>query len=90
MCVLSTKFFQLHGRSREQRYTRSADWDYIDKCAKLADPVPLFGNGDILSFEDYNIHRENTSVAGMSIDFKKLLLLLSNYTFMVTNTEVDG
>ncbi|XP_005060263.1 PREDICTED: tRNA-dihydrouridine(47) synthase [NAD(P)(+)]-like [Ficedula albicollis] len=44
----------LHGRSREQRYTRSADWDYIAECARLARPMPLFGNGDILSYEDAN------------------------------------
>nr|XP_021400786.2 tRNA-dihydrouridine(47) synthase [NAD(P)(+)]-like [Lonchura striata domestica] len=44
----------LHGRSREQRYTRSADWLYIAECARLASPMPLFGNGDILSYEDAN------------------------------------
>ncbi|KAM6136897.1 LOW QUALITY PROTEIN: tRNA-dihydrouridine(47) synthase [NAD(P)(+)]-like [Pterocles gutturalis] len=44
----------LHGRSREQWYTRSADWDYIAECAKTASPMPLFGNGDILSYEDAN------------------------------------
>nr|XP_041577556.1 tRNA-dihydrouridine(47) synthase [NAD(P)(+)]-like isoform X2 [Taeniopygia guttata] len=44
----------LHGRSREQRYTRSADWHYIAECARLASPMPLFGNGDILSYEDAN------------------------------------
>lgn len=36
-------FLQLHGRSREQRYTKLADWDYISTCSKLASPVPLFG-----------------------------------------------
>ncbi|XP_061597785.1 tRNA-dihydrouridine(47) synthase [NAD(P)(+)]-like [Cololabis saira] len=56
----------LHGRSREQRYTKSADWDYIDTCAKLASPVPLFGNGDILSYEDAMKARE-TSVSGIMI-----------------------
>ncbi|XP_068021091.1 tRNA-dihydrouridine(47) synthase [NAD(P)(+)]-like [Melanerpes formicivorus] len=44
----------LHGRSREQRYTRSADWEYIAECARAASPMPLFGNGDILSYEDAN------------------------------------
>lgn len=35
---------QLHGRSRMQRYTKSADWDYISQCAQIASPMPLFGN----------------------------------------------
>ncbi|KAL1116494.1 hypothetical protein AAG570_004966 [Ranatra chinensis] len=43
----------VHGRSREQRYTRSADWGYIEECAAAASPVPVFGNGDILSYVDY-------------------------------------
>ncbi|XP_047240241.1 tRNA-dihydrouridine(47) synthase [NAD(P)(+)]-like isoform X2 [Girardinichthys multiradiatus] len=56
----------LHGRSREQRYTKLADWDYISTCAKLACPVPLFGNGDILSYEDAMKARE-TGVSGVMI-----------------------
>lgn len=47
----------LHGRTRQQRYTRLADWQYIGECAEIAqnqlDDLPLFGNGDILSHEDY-------------------------------------
>eukprot|EP00795_Rhopilema_esculentum_P014894 gene14894-6033_t len=57
----------LHGRSREQRYTRLADWEYINECASAASPMPLYGNGDILSFEDANLRRENTGVAGIMI-----------------------
>ncbi|XP_072304038.1 tRNA-dihydrouridine(47) synthase [NAD(P)(+)]-like [Eucyclogobius newberryi] len=56
----------LHGRSREQRYTKSADWDYISSCAELASPVPLYGNGDILSYEDAMKARE-TGVSGIMI-----------------------
>lgn len=43
----------VHGRSREQRYTRQADWQYIRQCAQEAAPLPVVGNGDILSYEDY-------------------------------------
>ncbi|XP_034561195.1 tRNA-dihydrouridine(47) synthase [NAD(P)(+)]-like isoform X2 [Notolabrus celidotus] len=56
----------LHGRSREQRYTKLADWDYITTCSKLASPVPLFGNGDILSYEDAMKAKE-TGVSGIMI-----------------------
>lgn len=48
----------LHGRSREARYTRSADWEYIETCAKAAAPCPVFGNGDILSYDDYVERRQ--------------------------------
>ncbi|KAG8181848.1 hypothetical protein JTE90_003995 [Oedothorax gibbosus] len=63
----SVSLITLHGRSREQRYTRSADWDYIDTCTKVANPIPLFGNGDILSYEDYNLRRKETGVSGVMI-----------------------
>lgn len=43
----------IHGRSREQRYTKSSDWEYIERCAKEAKSIPIIGNGDILSYEDY-------------------------------------
>ncbi|TWW65663.1 tRNA-dihydrouridine(47) synthase [NAD(P)(+)]-like [Takifugu flavidus] len=56
----------LHGRSREQRYTKLADWDYISTCSKLASPVPLFGNGDILSYEDA-VKAKETGVSGIMI-----------------------
>ncbi|XP_001355747.3 tRNA-dihydrouridine(47) synthase [NAD(P)(+)]-like [Drosophila pseudoobscura] len=43
----------LHGRSREQRYTKHANWEYIEQCAATAKQMPIIGNGDILSYEDY-------------------------------------
>ncbi|XP_049732477.1 tRNA-dihydrouridine(47) synthase [NAD(P)(+)]-like isoform X3 [Elephas maximus indicus] len=57
---------QLHGRSREQRYTKMADWQYIEQCVRAASPMPLFGNGDILSYEDAN-RAMQTGVAGVMI-----------------------
>lgn len=48
----------LHGRSREQRYTKSADWNYIETCAKNMKRIPVIGNGDILTFEDYQRVKE--------------------------------
>lgn len=58
----------MHGRSREQRYTKLADWEYIEKCAVAARPVPVFGNGDILSFDDYRRAKESYStVQGITV-----------------------
>ncbi len=46
----------IHGRSRRQRYTKLANWDYIEQCAKLTS-LPVVGNVDILSWEDVADHR---------------------------------
>ena len=43
----------LHGRSREQRYTKQSDWNYIQQCAETVSPFPVVGNGDILNYADY-------------------------------------
>lgn len=64
-CGLS--LITLHGRSREQRYSKLADWDYIDYCAQVVKPMPFFGNGDILSFEDANRAKTKTAVSGVMI-----------------------
>lgn len=47
----------VHGRSRKQRYTKFANWDYLEQCAALT-TLPLIGNGDIMSLEDVVQHRE--------------------------------
>lgn len=47
----------LYGRSRLQRYSKLADWDYISQVADAQsadyDKLPIIGNGDIFSFVDY-------------------------------------
>ncbi|XP_055383606.1 tRNA-dihydrouridine(47) synthase [NAD(P)(+)]-like [Condylostylus longicornis] len=47
----------LHGRSREQRYTKLANWEYIEECAQKVN-IPVIGNGDIINFLDYNEKKE--------------------------------
>lgn len=47
----------IHGRSRRQRYTKLADWSYVEGCAQLTS-LPVIGNGDILGWEDVVRHRE--------------------------------
>ena len=59
---------QIHGRSREQRFTKNADWQYVEECAQLAAPCPVFGNGDVLSFEDYEqAFVDSPSISGVMI-----------------------
>ncbi|KAK7351897.1 hypothetical protein VNO77_11657 [Canavalia gladiata] len=48
----------IHGRSRQQRYSKLADWDYIYQCTRKApNTLQVVGNGDIFSFVDWNKHR---------------------------------
>ncbi|KAH9831746.1 zinc finger dihydrouridine synthase [Rhodofomes roseus] len=66
----------LHGRTRQQRYTKLADWDYIKQCvdavrAREQDeglaPVPIFGGGDCFSSQDYWEKMDGTGVDGIMI-----------------------
>lgn len=40
------EFVAIHGRTRAQQYTGTANWDYIEKLA-VESPLPLIGNGDL-------------------------------------------
>ena len=40
----------IHGRTRAQGYTGLADWDFIAEI-KAKSPIPIIGNGDILTAE---------------------------------------
>lgn len=52
----------IHGRSRQQRYSKLADWEYIYQCARKApDFLQVLGNGDIFSYLDWNAHKVDCS-----------------------------
>ncbi|VDP05585.1 unnamed protein product [Soboliphyme baturini] len=57
----------VHGRSRDQRFTKLADWQYIGQCARIAEPCPFYGFGDTLSFSDYLEKMEYIGVGGVGI-----------------------
>lgn len=56
--------FSVHGRTREQRYRRDADWSVIDEVARAVD-VPVLGNGDLLTVWDHRERLATTAVAGV-------------------------
>ncbi|GMF11803.1 unnamed protein product [Phytophthora lilii] len=64
----SVDAIMVHGRSRLQRYTKNADWDYIFQCSdaqkdsideKPLPHVPFVGGGDVLSYEEFDEHLQN-------------------------------
>ena len=41
----------LHGRTRQQRYSRRADWAYVRKCASAAAKTGLLGLSNVIAIE---------------------------------------
>ena len=56
----------VHGRTREQYYSGSADWDII-RQVKEAVSIPVFGNGDVTSPESAKKLMEETGCDGIMI-----------------------
>ena len=56
----------IHGRTRSQQYSGTANWDIIDECAR-AMSVPVIGNGDISTPQAVAYVKENTAVSGVMI-----------------------
>ncbi|CAE6509805.1 unnamed protein product [Rhizoctonia solani] len=68
--------FTIHGRTRQQRYSKVADWDYIKECVEALrastedddlPTIPIFGGGDVYSAEQYWTNVEQTGVDGIMV-----------------------
>lgn len=56
----------VHGRTREQLYTGTANWDIL-RDVKQAVKIPVIGNGDVFSPEDAKRLLEHTNCDGVMI-----------------------
>jgi tRNA-dihydrouridine synthase B len=56
----------VHGRTRAQGYSGSADWNVIGEVA-VAVPIPVIGNGDLSRATDIARRRSETGIAGAMI-----------------------
>lgn len=60
------KAIAIHGRTVLQKYDGAADWDWIRRACDNAD-IPVFGNGDVRSYEDAEAMVEQTGCDGVMI-----------------------
>lgn len=56
----------VHGRTREQRYSRAADWDAIGRLAAER-TIPVIGNGDVLTWFEAHERWQASGVASVMV-----------------------
>ena len=56
----------VHGRTREQRYSRAADWDAIARVAAERS-IPVIGNGDLLTWYETHEKWQKSGVASVML-----------------------
>lgn len=56
----------VHGRTKEQRYAGSADWDAIAEVKSLV-KIPVLGSGDVRTVADIDRMKKHTHVDGVMI-----------------------
>lgn len=62
------KALTIHGRTREQMYKGSANWNYIKEVKEHPDiEIPIFGNGDVTSPETALEYKNRYGVDGLMI-----------------------
>jgi tRNA-dihydrouridine synthase 3 len=61
-----TQAIFVHGRTRDARYRRAADWDAIGEVA-AAVSVPVVGNGDLLFPHEIDAQRSRAGCAGVMV-----------------------
>jgi len=63
---IGIKAITLHARTTSQKFTGQANWQHI-KDLKEAVNIPVIGNGDVSTFEDYQKMKEITGCDGVMI-----------------------
>lgn len=63
---LGVQALTIHGRTRAQKYSGSANWEMIAEVVDAVD-LPVFANGDIKNLDDAIKALEVTGAAGMAI-----------------------
>jgi len=59
----------LHGRTARQRYTKLADWNYVNECSKgrTDTSIPFVACGDVLSWEEADEHLADHGVDAIMV-----------------------